>query len=439
MPFATFRKSINCYVRQSMLVTVLAYGIHGAIPGHTEKKKLLPWVFAVLSAAIVFAVALSALHSVNAGGESNSKAFNLRWSNIFHVMVEEALGRHTWSEATCTEPKTCTVCGATEGAPYGHSWTAATCTAPKTCTVCGATEGSASGHTWKAATCTEPRTCTVCGATEGSASGHTWKAATCTAPKTCTVCGATEGAALGHNWKDATYTTPKTCTRCGTTSGSPLKSSTSPSNNSSSSTSPFRNVRAGDIVSFGHYEQNNNYSSTESIEWIVLTVQNGQALLLSRYCLDCIEFNDNIRGWQPWASSLVRDWLNSDFYKAAFSQSEKGYIVNTRITTARNPTYGTGGGPDSWDNVFLLSLDEVKAYTTKDQRKATPTSYAKAMGVYMNDKNGCAIWWLRTLGEKNSNAAVVWSSGSIGSDADKGMLFNYAPCGVRPAIWVRMS
>ena len=32
----------------------------------------------------------------------------------------------------------------------------------------------AKGHTWKEATCTEPATCTVCGITSGSANGHTW-------------------------------------------------------------------------------------------------------------------------------------------------------------------------------------------------------------------------------------------------------------------------
>ncbi len=53
---------------------------------------------------------------------------------------------HSWTEASCTEPKTCAVCGATEGEPLGHSWTEATCTEPRTCDVCGATEGEPLGH-----------------------------------------------------------------------------------------------------------------------------------------------------------------------------------------------------------------------------------------------------------------------------------------------------
>jgi hypothetical protein len=70
---------------------------------------------------------------------------------------------HTWAEATCTEPRTCTECGETEGEPLGHTLTEATCTEPKTCSVCGESEGEPLGHTWDMANCLHPTTCTVCG------------------------------------------------------------------------------------------------------------------------------------------------------------------------------------------------------------------------------------------------------------------------------------
>lgn len=50
---------------------------------------------------------------------------------------------HSFSKASCTEPKTCSGCGATEGNPKGHSWKDATYDNPKTCTECGLTEGAA--------------------------------------------------------------------------------------------------------------------------------------------------------------------------------------------------------------------------------------------------------------------------------------------------------
>lgn len=56
---------------------------------------------------------------------------------------------HEWVEATCTEPKTCSKCGETEGEALGHSWgdweieTEATVTKAgtkvQTCSQCGAT------------------------------------------------------------------------------------------------------------------------------------------------------------------------------------------------------------------------------------------------------------------------------------------------------------
>lgn len=81
-----------------------------------------------------------------------------------------------------------------------------------TCAGCGDsyTESIAKvAHSWKNATCTAPKTCTSCGATEGSAAGHKWKNATCTAPKTCTTCGATEGEKLAHSYTDGV------CSGCG--------------------------------------------------------------------------------------------------------------------------------------------------------------------------------------------------------------------------------
>ena len=89
--------------------------------------------------------------------------------------------------------------GSNNTTAHTHNYTEADCTTPQTCTVCGATNGSAIGHKWKEATCTAPQTCTVCGTTSGSAAGHKWQDATCTEPATCSVCKKTSGKALGHD------------------------------------------------------------------------------------------------------------------------------------------------------------------------------------------------------------------------------------------------
>lgn len=105
---------------------------------------------------------------------------------------------HQFKNATCVSPKTCSVCGATEGEALGHTWTDADCAHPKTCSVCKATEGEALGHTWTDATCTTPKTCSVCGATEGDPTPHSF------ADGVCTVCGAYEVPPVTQNSWDLT-------------------------------------------------------------------------------------------------------------------------------------------------------------------------------------------------------------------------------------------
>ena len=80
--------------------------------------------------------------------------------------------KHEWNEATCQLPKTCSLCGQTEGETVGHSWASATCTAPKTCTVCALTEGEALEHSWIPATCQSPETCSTCGLAQGGLLNH---------------------------------------------------------------------------------------------------------------------------------------------------------------------------------------------------------------------------------------------------------------------------
>ncbi len=143
--------------------------------------------------------------------------------------VVAAKGHTPGAAATCTDPQTCTVCGATITAALGHKYTEEVTTAPTctekgvktfTCSGCGDTyteEIPALGHTEvidaaKAPTCTatgltEGKHCSVCrtvtvAQTEVAAKGHSWADATCTAPKICSVCGATEGDALDHSFSN---------------------------------------------------------------------------------------------------------------------------------------------------------------------------------------------------------------------------------------------
>ena len=74
---------------------------------------------------------------------------------------------HTFTEANCTTPMTCTECGEIQGEALGHAFVEATCETTKTCSVCNITEGEALGHKWIEATTEAPKTCELCGLTEG--------------------------------------------------------------------------------------------------------------------------------------------------------------------------------------------------------------------------------------------------------------------------------
>lgn len=147
------------------------------------------------------------------------------------VLLLAACGcEHEWQEASCSAPKTCLLCGNTDGEALPHTWQDATCTEAKICSICSATEGEALGHMWQEATCTTVKTCTVCQVTEGEPLGHTYSkeeilsAATCTKAGekqyTCAMCEHSTNetiAATGHKWTGATCTKAGVCAVCGAT------------------------------------------------------------------------------------------------------------------------------------------------------------------------------------------------------------------------------
>ncbi len=74
---------------------------------------------------------------------------------------------HQWIEASCVEPRTCIICGATEGGTIDHDWFEATCYMPKTCKYCGLEEGDMIDHEWTRKGIVVPSVCTMCGLSDG--------------------------------------------------------------------------------------------------------------------------------------------------------------------------------------------------------------------------------------------------------------------------------
>ena len=192
----------------------------------------------------------------------------------------------------------------------------------------------------------------------------------------------------------------------------------------------------GDTVFFGAYEQDNNTSNgKEDVEWLVLEVKDGKALVVSKYALDCKQYNTSNTN-VTWETCTLRKWLNTDFINSAFSSDEKAKIPTVTVSADENPDYSTNPGNATQDQVFLLSITEANKYFGSDSaRQCKPTDYAFANGAYVNSVNGNCWWWLRSPGVTQDSAAYVHSSGDVyepGSDVDIGT------SAVRPAMWITM-
>lgn len=203
-------------------------------------------------------------------------------------------------------------------------------------------------------------------------------------------------------------------------------------------------ISVGDYVLFGKYEQDNiKNNGKEDIEWRVLYVDtnDNSVLLISKYALDTQRFNNADKNI-TWELSPIRAWLNSTFFDAAFSKSEKDAIALAPIMAEYNPKYSTKPGNGTMDNVFLLSVVEAEEYFETDyDRMCLPTAYAIANGTWTSDKytsgGEVSCWyWTRTPGYDGHQAAGVSTNGEIKYGGNNVALNGYA---VRPAIWVYVN
>ena len=195
-------------------------------------------------------------------------------------------------------------------------------------------------------------------------------------------------------------------------------------------------AKAGDYVFFGAYEQDNNTSNgKEDIEWLVLEVKDGKALVISKYALDCKQYNTSNTD-VTWETCTLRKWLNNDFINAAFSSYEKAMIPTVTVSADKNPDYNTNPGNATQDQVFLLSDKEANKYFSSDSaRQCEPTDFAVANGAWESNGVNC-LWWLRSPGGIQCIAAGVGNDGDV---YESGNYVNYANYAVRPALWIDLS
>lgn len=200
-------------------------------------------------------------------------------------------------------------------------------------------------------------------------------------------------------------------------------------------------VKIGELVSFGDYD------------WRILDIQKDAALLITDCIIEQRAYHDVYKDI-TWADCALRKYLNDEFYNK-FSNEEKSRIITVLNKNLDNHWYGSDGGVETKDNIFLLSLEEVCRYfgdslsklenPKKNQRywferkdEYNSKRIAKLLG-----REGAWWWWLRSPGRVNVKAVYIFGTdGNIGIQGNNVLKGNISDgrCtgGVRPALWVKL-
>lgn len=235
---------------------------------------------------------------------------------------------------------------------------------------------------------------------------------------------------------------------------------------------------------FGSYDmvdRNGNYDDKkETIEWIVVDYDEdeGKALLLSRYVVDTMPYNDSTKSI-TWENCTLRSWLNESFLYKAFNKEEQKLIINSELRNHDYNSYEVSGGNDTKDRVFILSSDEYKVpssqrigrlfdYKAVNWWLRTPghdsytayyvntdgTKTAGLYGVHKHSSNTNVIDWAYFEGVVSGDTGYVYKDNYnyyITVKGTKYRIFNYSSSkkenyvkeayvdGVRPAIWVDLT
>lgn len=210
-------------------------------------------------------------------------------------------------------------------------------------------------------------------------------------------------------------------------------------------------VTTWDCVYFGNYWQNDTNEdgiadqndSQEPIKWRVLSIEGDDAFLLADKNLDNQSYNDKATTVK-WENCTLRTWLNETFINNAFKDDEQNAIELVNVVNDDNPVYKVGGGINTTDKIYLLSLDEVTnskygfmtSYDESETRKAQNTAYVADM-PYKNSIYTGDDWWVRTPGQSWKNTAYISYKGA----ANYGQYFYryWDGSGIRPVLHLNLS
>lgn len=156
-------------------------------------------------------------------------------------------------------------------------------------------------------------------------------------------------------------------------------------------------------------------------------------MVISKYALDFRPYHI-FQNYITWEKCALREWLNHAFLKTAFTEEEK-MISSVKVAADENPRYNMSAGNATYDQVFLLSINEINKYMySAESRICQGTEYAisKENNEFGVEGNIC-WWWLRTPGGSLDGACSIMTQGFV-NDIGTAVTANY--CAIRPAMWI---
>ena len=199
----------------------------------------------------------------------------------------------------------------------------------------------------------------------------------------------------------------------------------------------LRSAKAGDLVSFGVYEQDNNSSNgKEKILWRVLDKKGDRVLLLCDKALECLPFDTSEAKNVTWETCTLRSWLNGAFLNGAFSAYEQSKIPSIAVLANGNPQFSVNPGNTTVDKVFLLSAVEAEKYFSGENAllcKTTAHVLLNNENVVQSGYGDSVSWWLRTPGSERNSAVFISRTNAIQYSGLPHSIINAC---VRPAMWI---
>ena len=187
-------------------------------------------------------------------------------------------------------------------------------------------------------------------------------------------------------------------------------------------------IKAGDVIWLGQ----------PLMPWKVLENKSGRLLVISRYVLDCLPYEDFYRKNNKWNTASIRKRLNRDYLYATLTQQEIDRIVPVSIDDGDDSLSFEIPEGKTGDKFFLLSVKEAKRYFRDNRQRMVPVVKYATRSMLWTVFDKWAHWWLRTPGELDADMFYV-RDGEIMSinSTVQGSYFEHF--GVRPAMYISME